>query len=586
MAETLRDRALRVWSETKRERDLWLPVWRDAVDFVVPWRGRFMPQKGRPEGRDFGADIVNSVATRSVTTGAAGMMSSLTSPARPWFRLTTADTRLAEVGSVKQYLDLVQRLIQWVFARSNIHNELHVCYRDLLAIGTAPLYVDEDPDDVIRAYVLPVGQYGLACNSRQRVDSCGRDRQMTVRQMLQAFGEERCSQRVRKLKRDGNLNQSVDVVHLVVPNEDLIPGAFGTNGKRWLSLWMETAEPAPGDPPFLARRGYNQFPVMAGRWEVTGTEDVYGHAAVREVMPDIKQLQHVDTKKIELIDKVLTPPVQSPPGVDYPSMLTGAMTVLPAGSTGAKIEPIYEPPHQAVQEGRAAVAELEYRIRQGLHEDLWRAILDRAPDTTQPGRVGPSRTAYEIAALQQERLTLLGPNVERMHNELLSPLIKRTVAILAERQQLPPPPRELVEALVAGDDVKIEYLSVLAQAQRLLGLGSLERFASIVRALAPDLNDPLWDKVDRDEFIDQASDMLGTPPSVVRSDEDVMDMRLVRARRQKEAEQAAQMESAAKAARDLGQTPASGDTALSRIVSAQYGPAVQGALGYQPKALA
>lgn len=576
-SETPRDRVLRLWGDIKREREVWMGPWRDAVDYVLPWRGRFFPQKWRPEGdREFGADIVNMVATRSVSTGASGMMSSSSNPARPWFRLTTATPSLAEVGSVRQYLDQVQRLLDWIFSRSNIYNALHVAYRDLLALGTAPLYVDEDPQTVLRAYVLPVGQYGLACDATQRVDTCGRELTLTARQVVQRFGTDTVSRRVLNLVRDGNLNQPVEILHFIAPNEDLRVGTLGPAGKPWLSMWLDRQADAK-DPPFLAVKGYNQFPVMAARWEVTGTEDVYGHAPLREVMGDVKQLQHVDTKKIELIDKVLTPPIEAPQGVDYPSMLAGATNVLPAGATGGSVKAIHAPSDGSILQARAAVAELMQQIRQGLHEDLWRILVDR-PDPMQPNKLGPDRTAYEIAARESEKLTLVGPAIQRLHDELFSPLIRRAIAILAERGELPPPPRQLVEALVAGDDVRIEYISVMAQAQRLLGLGSLERFGSIVRALAPDPADPLWDKVDRDEFVDQVADALGTPPSVVRSDDAVVEMRLARARQARQAAEAAQLQIEARAARELGQTPASGDTALSRILATQYGPAAAGAL--------
>lgn len=585
ISETPRQRAQRLWDGMEAEQATMMPTWLQVADYVVPWRGRYLRRttaNGRTpnDGRVLGADIVNSVASRALATLASGMMSSLTNPARPWFRLTTADPTLAELGSVRGYLFQVERLLQWVFARSNIHNELHTCYRDMPAFGTSPLHIDEDDQDVIRAYVLPPGQYRLACNARQRVDSVGREFSYTVRQLVQRFGEDSLCKATRKLYEKRELNQWRKVMHLVLPNEDFEPGAIGPKGMRWRSEWWDLA--AEDDEPAMRVGGYRQFPTAAGRWDLTGTEDVYGHGPIRELLPDIKQLQHVDTQKVTLIDKALTPPMQGPAGVDPPSLLAGAWWQLPAGTpAGTKAEPLVQVDRGQIEEARVSVAEIEMRIRRGLFEDLWRLLVDR----DQQGRP-PDMTATEVATRHEEALTLLGPVVDRVHNELLSPLIRRTLSILSDRRLLPPPPRELVQALVRGEDVRIEYMSVLAQAQRLLGLGAIERFISIASALSGgDPNHPVWDKVDRDEVMDVAADMLGIPPSAVVPDDQVAEVRISRARQQREAMEAQSAQAQARATRDLASAPMGQDSALSRLLAA-YGPQAESTQVNVPGAIA
>lgn len=578
--ETPRQEVLRLWGDMEKERDLLLSVYCDIADYVMPERGRYLRRPGmnptQLSAQNFGADIVDSVATRSLRTAASGIMSSLTNPARPWFRITTADPMLAELGSVRGYLFQVEKMIQWVFSRSNIHNELHTLYRDLFGFGTGPLHIDESARDVIRAYVLPVGQYALACDAEQRVDTSGRLLSPTVRQLVERFCTDPqgnvdltpLTKRTRRLYERGELNQRIQVLHLVAPNRDFRAGALAERGMRWRSLWME--QHADREEGFLAVRGYRQFPVAAARWELTGTEEVYGHSPVREVLPDVKQLQHVDSSKVGLIDLSISPPTQGPAGADLPSTLAGAWNPLPAAVSGnAKIERLWDTSHADVQEARVSVQELEMRIREGLYEDLWKLLISRDSQ----GRP-PSMTATEVAQRQEEKLTLLGPFVDRIHNELLSPLIRRTISILAERRLLPPPPRELVQALVSGEDVRIEYQSVLAQAQRLLGLGSLERFASIALTLAK--ADPtVMDKIDPDEMLDQAADMLGVPPSIVRPDDQVAEIRISRAKQQERVMQMQQMAEQAKATKDLGTTPLGQDSPLSRLLSA-YGPSAVG----------
>jgi hypothetical protein len=128
----------------------------------------------------------------------------------------------------------------------------------------------------------------------------------------------------------------------------------------------------------------------------------------------------------------------------------------------------------------------------------------------------------------------------------------------------------------AGEDIKIEYLSVMAQAQKTVGLGSLERFAQITQAIAAtDPTGATFDKVDRDELIDQAADMTGIPPSVVRSDEDVAQIRMVRAKQAQQQAQMAAQSQQAQTAKTLSQAPLSDDSALTRLLQ-QYGPQAEG----------
>lgn len=51
------------------------------------------------------AKIINNRVTQSLRVMAAGMMSHMTSKARPWFRLTTPDSAMAELTDVRLWLD-------------------------------------------------------------------------------------------------------------------------------------------------------------------------------------------------------------------------------------------------------------------------------------------------------------------------------------------------------------------------------------------------------------------------------------------------------------------------------------------------
>jgi len=54
---------------------------------------------------------INNTARMSARTLASGMMSGITSPARPWFRLATGDKQLDDITAVKMWLAEVQTIM-------------------------------------------------------------------------------------------------------------------------------------------------------------------------------------------------------------------------------------------------------------------------------------------------------------------------------------------------------------------------------------------------------------------------------------------------------------------------------------------
>ena len=87
------------------ERSTFLSHWNDLGRFYLPRRPRFITTDV-DRGNRRNNSIINSTGGLAARTLRAGMMSGITSPARPWFRMTTADPDLAEFGPVKDWLFL------------------------------------------------------------------------------------------------------------------------------------------------------------------------------------------------------------------------------------------------------------------------------------------------------------------------------------------------------------------------------------------------------------------------------------------------------------------------------------------------
>jgi hypothetical protein len=170
-------------------------------------------------------------------------------------------------------------------------------------------------------------------------------------------------------------------------------------------------------------------------------------------------------------------------------------------------------------------------------------------------------TATEIAERHEEKLLMLGPVLERLHNEMLDPMIDVCFNHLLEGGLLPPPPEEL-----QGMELNVQYVSTLAQAQRAVGVQSVDRLLGTVGAIAG-LKPDVIDKLDTDQIVDAYSDMLGVDPSMIVADDKVAIIREERAKQmqaQQMMENMAPMAQAAKAASDINLTE---DNALSNVLN-------------------
>ena len=537
---TPKQRYMKRWSMLRAERATWLPDYRDLVDYVAPLSGRFFytdANKGNKVQRQ--KKIYDTTAKRSLNVLAAGLMAGMTSPARPWFRLALTDKMLMERHDVKMWLQDTTDLMRDVFARSNTYRALHQMYAELGAFGTSCSVVMPDYDNVIHLYPLTIGEYCLATNEKGVVDTMYREYNMTVGQMVSQFGLKNCSLSVQQQYERGNYDQWVPVHHVVEPRIGRDITKLDGKNMKFKSVYYELG--GQTDPnKLLSESGFKRFRSLAARWAVTGN-DVYGTGPGHDALPDIRQLQHEQLRKGQAIDYQVQPPLQVPATLREAGVnrLPGGVQFVDNVGPENAIRSMFDV-RLDLQHLMESIVDIRGRIKANFYEDLF---LMLANDT----RSGI--TATEVAERHEEKLLMLGPVLERLHNELLDPLIDSTFEALSDAGALPPIPQVL-----RGLDINVEYVSVLAQAQRAVGLASYDRAIATVGAIAGATQDPtVWDKLDTDQIIDEYTDSLGLPPRTVRSDDQVATIRAERAKKQQAAEAMAAAQSMADTAATASQ---------------------------------
>ena len=542
-----RDMLYTRWGALKAERATWFSHWKEISDYLLPRNGRFFIQD-RDKGWRRHNNIYDSTGTRALRVLAAGMMAGMTSPARPWFRLGTPDPALNEFAPVKLWLSQVTRLMLEVFARSNTYRSLHSMYEELGAFGTAATIVMDDFDDVIRHYPLTCGEYAIATDYRGQVNTLYREFQKTVAEVVGEFGIKNVSQSTKNMYDRGSLDQWVTIVHAIEPRTDRDPSKRDSKNMPYKSVYFElNADPGK----YLRESGYTQFPALAPRWATAGG-DIYGNSPGMEALGDVKQLQHEQLRKAQGIDYKTKPPLQVPTSMKNRDVetLPGGISFVDAANPTGGIRTAFEV-NLDLSHLLADIQDVRGRIQGAFYADLFLMLANQS---------NTRMTATEVAERHEEKLLMLGPVLERLHNELLDPLIEMTFNRMLSAGIVPPPPQEL-----QGIDLNVEFVSMLAQAQRAVATNSVDRFVGNIGMIAQMKPDVL-DKFDSDKWADLYGDMLGVDPQIIVPSDQVALIRQQRAEAQAAQQKMAMMEQAAGAAKNLAGADMAGDNALTNVV--------------------
>lgn len=546
---------LRRFNNLKTEQLKWVASWMELSKWQSPTRGFFFNQVPDYGSKIDATTLIDNYARRCIRDFASGMLSGLTSPARPWFRLGLDNTDLQQFQPVKQYLDECQKRMTAVFARSNIYECLHILYEELATFGTGSMFLMEDYQDILRGRSFTIGEYMLGTSPDCRVNTFARQFWMTVAQLVKEFGLESCSQSVRNDFAVHNTERWVRVIWLIEENDRRIEQYKDWQNMKYRSIYFEDSSM---QNTYLRMEGFNEFPILAPRWALTTTADVYGKSAGWDSLGDVKQLQKEQADKLLGVAKATNPPMQADSSVQNVNTLPGGLTRSSAMTPNAGIRPAYQV-QLDLNAVREDIKEIKEALSDAYYRDLFKGILDI-------DRTGV--TATEIAEKKAEQLNLASPLILRITNEVCNPLINRAYEIMNRVMALPPPPKE-----IQGQEIKITYIGVLAQAQRMIGIGAIDQWKQGVES-SIQINPECIDIIDYDTMNQEKADMFGIPAKIVASPDVIAQKRQQRAQANAQAQKAAQMQQAAEIAskgtsaiKNLGNTPVGQGNAIDKVTA-------------------
>ena len=576
------------------DRETWRTHWLDIKNVFLPYRTRWLDDGGLPNrGQKKTMYMMDNCPQIALRTMSAGLMAGMTSPSRPWFRLRPELDDTYELPGVAEWCERATDGIHRILGKSNFYRAMPTFYEEIGAFGTAALGIYEVPLDnrkshqpLITATTYTAGEYWIAQNDQGVVDTFIRKFKWTVHQVIERFvqdpsdenspGWENIAPSTQALWRARKWDVWIDVVHVIEPNHGYDPGKLGPAGMISKSVYYEMG----GNPEtLLGEYGYTETPVHVARW-ATNSDDVYGHSPAMLCLGDAKQLMVQQKRKQQAIDKLVDPPMIGDASLKRTtvSLLPGDVTWLDVtAATSFGVKPLYEvkPDINAMV---ADISETQTRIRAGMYEDVFQMMRSLG------GQLKAGITATEIDARKQEQLLELGPLLDRLTGEVLQPAIDQVFSIAVRRSKLawqhlamtngqvppgiemfiPPPPKAL-----QGEKLRIDYISILAQAVRVAEIQGIQQVTQYILQLAQAKPEAM-DKFNFDRAIEIMSDRTGVPPECILSEDDVQQIRQQRQQQQQQQQQLQlQLQgvmAASQAAKNLGQAPIGGSNALEQML--------------------
>jgi len=561
-----RGQLLRRYKQLENDRSSWRSHYIELSDYLAHRRGKFLvDDTSNTRGRKRNNKIIDSTGTQALRTMVAGMMSGMTSPARPWHRRSLSDPALMDRQDVKEWLAAVEKTERNLLNKSNFYNSMHNVYTELGAFGTAPLLM-KGVGDNIHFRPFTAGEYIIAEDHLGNVDTLGREFTMTVSQVVEKFGMEPGSTKIdwtgmssatKQLWQTKKYDTLVTIIHMIEPRResDRDIGKRDQMNMPFRSVYFEHG--GEGDE-VLFEGGYRKFPAYVPRWDVL-YGDVYGRSPGMDSLGDIKQLQHQQKRKAQAIDKMVNPPMTAPTSLrgKPTSTIPGGNTYVDPMQGGQGFQPAYMV-QPRINEMMMDINEVQDRIQRGFYADLFAMMINS--DRRQ-------MTATEVTERHEEKLVLLGPVLQRLNVELLDPLLDDVFDFALERGLLPPMPEVL-----NGMEMKVEYISLLAQAQQAVAASTIERtlsFAGNLSGVFPEI----VDIVDADHALREYSEILGNDPKIILSQDIVDAKRQARQEEAQQQQQMAQVGQAAQSAKVLSEADTQNPNALTALL--QSGATVQ-----------
>src|ERR1017187_10927308 len=488
------------------------------------------------DGQQSGQEVFDDSAMLARNKLVDGMVGYLCSRNQPWFALelpgkfnfprssgmrSWSGRRVDEYPQVQKWLQDSQTVMYSAFNRSNFYDIVTEFISDGATCGTATMQVEEDVAQATTVFTVPhFRECFIAENQWGKVDTIYRVYKMTLRQLVQKFGEAKMKavdDNWDKAYTD-NMYEEREVLHAIYPRKDFDISRMDAKAKQWESMWVyrkggklleragASTSTTDSGVVALAEGGYDSMPTITWRWR-KNNDEVYGRGPAHDAFVSIAQANQMGRTNLITAHQAAEPPL-----IAYSDM-RGAIQRGPAGITylesnrGDIRQRAPMPLYTGVQQLPFNI-EFQDRVRQIINEHFHTDVFMMMSQLSQQGN--QSRMVMEqVQELQGEKAAILGTRVGNLQSEAFDPLIYRMYSIESAAGRIPSPPDILLESV--HGPVEIQYLGPLAQAQtRLTKVRAITTFLQLVGQVAQ-IDPSVLHVVNSYETVKELADAVNVP---------------------------------------------------------------------------
>jgi hypothetical protein len=506
----------------KERRAFYESTWREIDRYVDP-HGAGGWDKSNPTFSREVDDLFDVTALDGLDRYTAAIAGITIPRQQRWHGIAFADKELMKLPSVKRWCaHAADRLFTARYApNTGFEAQAHEDIRQEGKYGTSAMWVGEVVGKGLFYKTLHMSEIFIDEDYSGRVDTVHRGYVCTLRNAVAEFGIESLSDRARMDFEDPKKrNNEIQILHVIRPNRDFEPGHFGPKGKPIESLYLDVAEKFP-----MRRSGFRKMPIPVSR-HVTGPRDVYGRSPAMKVLATVKGLNAMARTILDAANKAVDPPLLYADDADITKVVTkpGGLTAGGVDSEGHILV------HPLMTGGQIPVGlEIQQSERQVVKvaflEEFFRLLSDPSD----------RMTATQVMETLQKEGVLIAPFAGRRETEKLGPQIERELDIMMNAKAIDDLPPEVLEAGASPVIQMTNPLSRMARAEEVTGFSRwVEMGIQAAGAGRPDA----LDRVNFDDGMVNAAEVLGVKPTSVYSDDELAAQRQAKQDRQDAAQQA------------------------------------------------
>lgn len=518
----------------------WKSLYEDARDFIYPWLGKLDDSQSYQRHDE---NMVRTMIMKYANVCAAGMESSITSPARQWASLVAHDPAVMRQTAAREYFEQCSAILRELLLRCRFYPEIYKYYLEMSVFGTAAMFVQEDMLNGVWFHTFTIGEYRIGIDSKYEPNAFCRTVYLNSDQYRHMFGGMPTGDSGMPYRK---------VEHVIAPNPDVDFHAMTNDKFPWKEWYID------GDK--VVTSGYHEFPLGIGRWLTSGG-DFYGTGPGIWSLADSKQTQIMWRDISMAAELTINPPIQAPSDIlanGGVNMLPGSANYFnPIGNSDGGIKPIWQVPLD-YQGAFQTAKEMETCIQEHFNYSVFQLLSSMDKGT---------RTAREVIELSSEKMGMMGPILDRMETEVLPSIINRVVAICFRNGIFPPPPPEL-----QGMEFKVEYNSILSQAQKQSEITPLiDTVMTGIQIATTSQKPEVLDKFNFDKAIDFLGERNGIAAGIIVDDKEVQQIRYARAQQQQQMMAAQAAAQSAEIAKTMSQAKLTENNALTQVLGGAAG---------------